>query len=187
MTQAIKSVEPELSSSPIANPARRRWLLGAGAFGSGALLATVATGAWLRHQIEVQSPQRLQIPYTGVHQAGVTTAGTQEAIFIAFDLLAHDRQGLADTFKLLTQRIAFLTRGGGASTDNPHMPPPDSGVLGTVIAPDGLTITVAVGATLFDQRFGLASQRPKHLIHMHSERYCRNHLAARRPGCLASL
>lgn len=160
------STQKSAESPALASPARRRWLLGAGTFGSGALLGALSSGAWLRHQAEVNAPQRQQIPYAGRHQAGITTPGTQEAVFIAFDLLARDRQGLEQTFRLLTQRIAFLTQGGPAATDDPRMPPPDSGVMGNTVDPDGLTITVALGASVFDGRFGLAAQRPRHLSHM---------------------
>ena len=42
----------------------------------------------------------------------------------------------------------------------------DSGILGAWIAPDNLTMTVSVGQSLFDERFGLASQSPKKLQKM---------------------
>ena len=42
----------------------------------------------------------------------------------------------------------------------------DSGILGPFIAPDNLTMTVSVGSALFDERFGLAAQKPKKLQKM---------------------
>jgi deferrochelatase/peroxidase EfeB len=49
---------------------------------------------------------------------------------------------------------------------DPKLPPPDSGILGPIVTPDNLTITVSVGESLFDERFGLAAAKPKRLIRM---------------------
>ena len=84
-------------------------------------------------------------------------------MLVAFDVLASDKADLERLFRLLTQRFAFfLTQGGAApETPNPRLPPLDSGILGGYIAPDNLTITLSVGHSLFDERFGLAPQMPK--------------------------
>lgn len=88
-------------------------------------------------------------------------------MIVAFDVLASDKADLERLFRLLTRRIAFLTKGGPApETPNPRLPPMDSGILGPWIAPDNLTITVSVGHSLFDERFGLAHQAPKRLQKM---------------------
>ncbi len=80
-------------------------------------------------------------------------------MLVAFDVLASDKADLERLFRLLTQRFAFLTQGGAApETPNPRLPPLDSGILGGYIAPDNLTITLSVGHSLFDERFGLAPQ-----------------------------
>jgi deferrochelatase/peroxidase EfeB len=106
-------------------------------------------------------------PFHGPHQAGIVTPQPASALFAAFDVLADDRDDLVRLFRTLTERIAFLTQGGAAATLDPHMPPPDSGVLGPLVFPDNLTVTVAVGASLFDDaRFSLAGRRPRHLTQM---------------------
>lgn len=88
-------------------------------------------------------------------------------MLVAFDVLASDKADLERLFRLLTQRIAFLTSGGPApETPNPRLPPMDSGILGAFIAPDNLTMTLSVGHSLFDARFGLAAQLPKKLQRM---------------------
>src|SRR5262249_20329066 len=45
-------------------------------------------------------------------------------------------------------------------------PPSDSGLLGPIVAPDNLTATVSVGASLFDSRDWLRPLKPKHLQRM---------------------
>ncbi len=88
-------------------------------------------------------------------------------MLVAFDSLASDKADLERLFRLLTTRIAFLTAGGPApETPNPRLPPMDSGILGAFIAPDNLTITVSVGESLFDDRYGLAKHKPKALQKM---------------------
>lgn len=88
-------------------------------------------------------------------------------MLVAFDSLASDKADLERLFRLLTTRIAFLTAGGPApDTPNPRLPPMDSGILGPFIAPDNLTITVSLGESLFDARYGLAKQKPKALQKM---------------------
>jgi deferrochelatase/peroxidase EfeB len=44
--------------------------------------------------------------------------------------------------------------------------PSDSGTLGPVVVPDGLTVTLGVGSTLFDDRYDLAPQWPAKLTPM---------------------
>ncbi|MFP2237723.1 iron uptake transporter deferrochelatase/peroxidase subunit [Pseudescherichia vulneris] len=106
-------------------------------------------------------------PFYGLHQAGVLTPQQASMMLVAFDVLASDKADLTRLFKLLTDRIAFLTIGGPApDTPNPRLPPMDSGILGPYIAPDNLTITVSVGQSLFDERYGLAPHAPKKLQRM---------------------
>lgn len=113
-------------------------------------------------------PTLQSVPFYGKHQAGIITPEPAEAIFIAFDVVAKSRSDLAALFRDLTNTIAFLTKGGPAPTSDVRLPPPESGILGGQIFPDNLTITVTVGASLFDGRFGLKAQKPAHLVEMPS-------------------
>lgn len=102
----------------------------------------------------------------GEHQAGIVTPHQPFGIIAAFDVTANNRENLMDYFRTLTHRIEFLTQGGELIDGDYKLPPSGSGLLGKVLPPDGLTITVSVGASLFDQRFGLSSLKPKHLEEM---------------------
>ena len=85
---------------------------------------------------------------------------------VAFDVLGKDKAALTALFQLLTERCTFLTQGGKPPEVNERLPPMDSGLLGPDIAPDNLTVTVSVGASLFDARFGLAERKPLRLERM---------------------
>ena len=144
---------------------RRAFLGGAAALGAGAALDRVAGG---REQIAsaqgaapaAQGP----IAFEGVHQAGIATPSPKHAIFAAFDSIAPSRAELAAALEALSDRARRLTRGYDALLGAPgEGPTPDSGIVGPQVAPDGLTVTIAFGASLFDDRYGLASRRPRHL------------------------
>lgn len=149
-------------------PSRRRLLKGIGAL-------ALAGSCPVAHAQKTQSaPGTLspdarneKQPFYGEHQAGILTPQQAAMMLVAFDVLASDKPDLERLFRLLTQRFAFLTQGGAApETPNPRLPPLDSGILGGYIAPDNLTITLSVGHSLFDERFGLAPQMPKKLQKM---------------------
>ncbi len=144
-------------------PGRRGLLL------AGAMLAGGAASA---EQLMQQPPgrdadaARRTEAFYGPHQPGIVTPPPAAGLVAAFDVLAPDRAELERLFRVLTARAAFLMAGGRPPEIDPRFPPPDSGILGPEIVPDGLTITVAVGASLFDDRFGLAAQRPAELERM---------------------
>ena len=105
-------------------------------------------------------------PFHGLHQSGVTTPQPAAALIASFDALADGRANLERLFRTLTERTAFLMKGGEAPTLDQRYPPPDSGLLGPNVFPDNLTVTVAVGASLFDDRYGLQKLRPTRLVSM---------------------
>jgi deferrochelatase/peroxidase EfeB len=106
------------------------------------------------------------VPFYGPHQASIVLPRATQTVLVSYDVTAQGAGELTDLFRTLTQRAAFLTAGGVPAPVGISAPPPDSGTLGTVVPADGLTITVSVGASLFDERYGLARRRPAHLTAM---------------------
>ncbi|MDX3384670.1 iron uptake transporter deferrochelatase/peroxidase subunit [Streptomyces niveiscabiei] len=105
-------------------------------------------------------------PFHGVHQAGIVEPAQKATAYVSFDATAENRAELADLLRTLTARARFLTAGGSPDEAGITAPPVDSGTLGPVVAADGLTVTVGVGASLFDDRYGLAARRPRRLTAM---------------------
>ena len=158
----------KFDEADLAQPSRRRLLKGVGALAlaGGSPMAQAAKPNSAPGTLSPDARMEMQ-PFWGVHQAGILTPQQASVMLVAFDVLASDRADLERLFKLLTARIAFLTTGGPApDTPNTRLPPMDSGILGAYIAPDNLTITVSLGASLFDDRFGLGPQKPKSLQKM---------------------
>ncbi len=115
-------------------------------------------------------PSLPAVPFYGEHQAGIISPppDSRQPVgnFAAFDVTAASRSELTDLFRTLTAQAAFLTAGGTAPVAPAGSPPPDDGILGPQIPADGLTITVGVGASLFDGRYGLAPRKPVQLVPM---------------------
>lgn len=107
-----------------------------------------------------------RVPFHGPHQAGITTPRPASGIVAAFDMVATSLDDVERMLRLLTERAEFLTRGGEVPARDPKLPPADSGILGPVIAPDNLTITLGLGASFFDSRPELAALRPARLERM---------------------
>ena len=107
-----------------------------------------------------------KLPFDGDHQSGILTGQRDQATYAAFDVIAPDRSRLAEGLRLLTARARELSQGTSFGPQEVDDPPADSGTLGTTIAPDGLSVTIAFGASLFDDRYGLAARRPARLTTM---------------------
>jgi deferrochelatase/peroxidase EfeB len=106
--------------------------------------------------------------FLGQHQEGIVTPRPAAGLVASFDVLAENRAELRRLFVTLTERIAFLTQGGAQPDLDPRLPPAGSGILGPVVVPDNLTVTISVGHSLFDARYGLKRLKPVHLQTMTS-------------------
>ena len=110
--------------------------------------------------------ERTRVPFHGKHQAGVLLRAPEAGIVAAFNAHAKDREELADAFRALSREAQHLMDGVPPEQRAPAFPPTDSGVFGDVLPPAELSVIVGVGASLFDDRYGLASRKPRELARM---------------------
>jgi deferrochelatase/peroxidase EfeB len=108
------------------------------------------------------------VPFHGAHQSGILPVPKAATAVISFNAMAENRAELTELFQTVTDRARFLTSGGTPPPAGIDGPSSDSGTLGPTVIPDGLTVTLGVGSTLFDDRYGLASRRPAYLTPMQS-------------------
>lgn len=158
--QTIDKVVPRMS--------RRNFLLAIAGAGVTTALTTYGYNALVDEGSETRPETEQLVPFLGLHQAGILTPAPASALMVAFDITAKNKAELIQTFKTLNDRIKFLMAGGTPPIIDPKFPPNDSGILGSKVYPDNLTITVAVGNSLFSDRYGLTQFRPKHLSEMPS-------------------
>ncbi len=153
---------------------RSAMIFGGGSVGAVARIATAgeaaqAAGGPLSVDQEARIVERqlnVREPFDGEHQAGILTPAPAQATFAALDSFAPDRATLAEAVQALSARARELAVGDVIPLLEPDAPPSDSGILGPVNTPDALTVTIGFGASLFDGRYGLGSQRPRELIKM---------------------
>jgi deferrochelatase/peroxidase EfeB len=161
---------PRPDRSAAASPDRRRLLLGLAAGGSGLLVAHHGAIAATETAPAPAAPApvpSLIVPFHGRHQAGVTTPQQRAGLVAAFDVLVESRAELATLFADLTEIFRLLAEGGELMVKgDANYPPEDSGVLGPDLHPERFTATVAVGASLFDHRFGFTALKPRQLVEM---------------------
>jgi len=142
---------------------RRGFLASAAAVAGGGLVAADRGAAAAAVQTSAAT-----VPFHGVHQAGIITPAQRATAFVSFDATAEDKSELTDLLRTLTERARFLTAGGSPADLGITAPPADSGTLGPDLPADRLSVTVGVGASLFDDRYGLAKLTPRRLTAMPS-------------------
>ncbi len=155
-----------------ANISRRAFLGGSAAVGVAAVAGGIG-GVALATAAEARTPKLVvpaYVPFDGQHQAGIVNPAHPQAsaIFVALDAVIASKAELTTALAELTRRARLETGGWSPESGDALYPPPDSGIDGASVGPSDLTITVGFGASLFDDRFGLAGQRPTQLTRMPS-------------------
>ena len=107
------------------------------------------------------------VEFYGQRQTGITPEVVPTlGMMASFKVLSPDGAALRDTFVDLTDEIEGLMSGRPPIIRDEAFPPADSGILGAEPFPDNLAIVMSVGASLFDDRYGLADRIPTELVRM---------------------
>ncbi|AKU16438.1 Dyp-type peroxidase [Luteipulveratus mongoliensis] len=101
--------------------------------------------------------------FHGIHQSGVLQEPGHCSAFLSCDFTARSRAELVEVMQMLTTHARALTTGGPSVPTGITAPSPDTGVLGPDAPAGSLTVTVGIGASAFDGRFGLGSRKPLRL------------------------
>ena len=179
---AVKKSRPEPRPDVQPDPGRRRFLRSAAsgaaalAVGGPALLAgcsddAASTGSGAADEPaegkEAEAPaERTKVEFYGPHQNGVLLRAPESGIVLAFDSQANTREELRDTLVELSDEAQKLMDGEPPEQRPAGFPPTDSGVFGDELPPSELSVIVGVGASLFDERYGLADRKPRELAKM---------------------
>ncbi|MEU2252821.1 Dyp-type peroxidase [Nocardia xishanensis] len=148
------------SDSP-AGRVTRRALFGASLATAGAAAVGAVAG---RATAPDPAPAPSTEPFHGARQAGIATTAQSHALFLSVDVARPDRATLRDLLTGWTATAAALTA-GEPLPETPGTAPGFSAHtdFATDLDPARLTLTFGLGPSLFDERFGLAAKRPRHL------------------------
>ncbi len=102
----------------------------------------------------------------GDRQLAVLQAPARTSSFVSFDVTAGSPAELQDLFRTISERLRVVYQGGTPADAGPASPPTDNGILGPDVPVHQVTGVVGVGASLFDERFGLGARKPAHLTTM---------------------
>jgi deferrochelatase/peroxidase EfeB len=143
----------------------RRAVLGGAAIGTAGIgVGGAVGGAWAAaHATSGLGPVR---GWYGATQPGIAERTRSSSLLAAFTCVAADRDALDQMFRDLGAAAQRLCDGvSEGPTDNPELPSPTTGILGDD-STKGTSVTVSVGASLFDHRYGLADRKPAELVRM---------------------
>ncbi|MCG5430932.1 Dyp-type peroxidase [Mycobacterium sp. MYCO198283] len=147
---------------------RRGFVAGALGAGAGAAAGVGATVAVTGSRDDAPRPAAATfVPFEGNHQTGITALPVPvRGLMASFTVIPRDRGQLQHVLQELTDEIRGLMAGRPPESRHPGYPPVDSGILGATPPPDNFSAVVSVGASLFDDRFGLADRKPRELVTM---------------------
>ncbi|MER7834793.1 iron uptake transporter deferrochelatase/peroxidase subunit [Streptomyces sp. NPDC096040] len=140
---------------------RRGFLRGAALAGAG-----LAAGGAAAPVADTTAATPAIAPFHGARQQSVIAAPRRTTVFTSLDVTAGNRAELTELLRTLTERARFLTSGGTPDPVGVTAPAADSGVLGEELPSRALAVSVGVGASLFDDRYGLGKLRPRRLTTM---------------------
>ena len=148
---------------------RRRFIAAGAGASAAALVAGCSTGgegSGDEATVEAGFAPPRYYPFRGAHQVGITTPLPPSGLMASLRVVRADRAALADTFQHLSDEIEGLMSGRPYPETDKRLPPLQTGHLGEKPPPTDLTVVVSVGASLFDDRYGLASRKPRQLERM---------------------
>ena len=128
---------------------RRSFLSGAMAVAAGGLAVACGRGSDAEAPTSAAgaaSPSTNAVDFFGEHQAGIVTPPPRSATMVALDATASTVAAVTGGFRALSDEVRALT--------DVH---DDVGAVNAI---------VAVGPSLFDERYGLAARRPSELVAM---------------------
>ncbi|MDO5753246.1 iron uptake transporter deferrochelatase/peroxidase subunit [Arthrobacter sp.] len=135
--------------------------LALGAAGGAALAAAAAPPA-LSDVERAAQREHLSYPFYGEHQSGIETPPQDHLVFTTFDVSATTATELQLVLAKWSAAMAELMAGNPVGKVEPareHGIPVDTGEA-TDMGPQGLTLTLGFGPSLFDSRFGLEKFKP---------------------------
>ncbi|WP_445148429.1 iron uptake transporter deferrochelatase/peroxidase subunit [Baekduia sp. Peel2402] len=150
---------------------RRAFLVTGGATAAAAAAAGVGYAAGQDGSDDDGTPGGAShiVPFHGAHQAGIATPAQDRLHFAAFDVVAGVKAAeLKQLMKDWTTAAETMAGGqpiGGGAAGAQLAPPDDTGEA-LDLTPANLTVTFGFGPALFDDRFGLAKQKPAKLTQL---------------------
>jgi deferrochelatase/peroxidase EfeB len=158
-----------VGGTPMTGVSRRRFLAG-GLASTAAVAGVTSTAAACGDDGDAASaggpaPARY-LDFECPHQTGITHPANEQGLMAAFDLTATGLDEVRETFVALSEEARRLMGGEPYVDREPAYPPLYTGTVGNPPPPADLSVVVSVGASLFDDRYGLADRRPAALAKM---------------------